>query len=281
MPSEMLWLLLLVIGWAVVAGIKYLFFWRARGIQLYPEGQLQHFGHRGAPSHAPENTIPSFQAAFAAGMDGIELDVMETADGELVVMHDRELERLTNGSGYVRDTSYSIIAGLHVTYGQGQTSSPISVPSLEEVLDILPPGKIINIELKTRGWLDRGFEEKVVALVRRFRLVKRVIISSFNPLSLIKVRALEPEVAIGYIWRKTKVPWYLRKPYLMHLVHPDFFHPHVVLVTPEIVAKAHRRGMRVNVWTVNNRPMLRYLETIGVDGIFTDFPELVHGEEEA
>ena len=134
---------------------------------------------------------------------------------------------------------------------------------------------LINIELKIRRWFNPGFEEKVIAMIRRYYLVKRTIVSSFSPLSLLKVRRLEPELAIGYIWRDTHVPWYLRQPYFVNLVHPDVLHPHVIVITPETVDKAHRRGMKVNVWTVDIRPMIQYLESIGVDGIFTDFPDLV------
>ena len=277
MPGGLVGLLLLAAGagWLLAVAIRYLWFWRAGEVRFYPPGRLLCLAHRGMSSRAPENTLPAFQAAFEAGVDGVEMDVMETADGEVIVKHDHDLERVTEGSGYVWETTYEAIAGLDAAYRWGDAYPPTRIPRLAEVLEILPRDVLINIELKTRRWLNPGFEEKVVALVRQYRLVKRTIISSFNPVSLLRVRWLEPELTIGYIWRDTLVPWYLRKPYFVNLVHPDCLHPHVVVVTPEVVARAHRRGMKVNVWTVNNRPMIQYLASIGVDGVFTDFPELV------
>jgi glycerophosphoryl diester phosphodiesterase len=274
-PSALPWLALLVLGWVAVVAVRHLWFWHARVVPFYGEERILRLAHRGVPSRAPENTMPGFQEAFRVGMDGIELDVMQTADGEVVVTHDYDLERNTDGSGYVWELPYQAIAGLNAAHQWGPASPPTPVPRLADVLENLPEHMLVNIELKTRYWFQSGLVKSVVQLVRRYRLVKRTIISSFNPFSLLITRWLEPELALAYIWRTTYVPWFLRKPYLMNLVHPDLFHPHVVLVTPDLVNRAHRRGLQVNVWTVNNRPAIEYLKSIGVDGIFTDFPELV------
>ncbi len=275
MSGLLTWVVILLAALAVVGVIRYLLFWQAREVTFYPEGRLLCLAHRGVPSRAPENTLPAFQEAFKAGVDCVELDVMETADGVLIVRHDYYLEEGTGGNGYVWELPYAAIAGFNATHRWEDKFPPTPIPRLEDILKVLPEDVLINIELKTRRWFNPGFEEKVIALVRQYYLVKRTIVSSFNPLSLLKVRWLEPELVIGYIWRDTLVPWYLRRPYFVNLVHPDFLHPHVIVMTPEIVDKAHRRGMKVNVWTVNNRPMIQYLKSIGVDGIFTDFPELV------
>jgi glycerophosphoryl diester phosphodiesterase len=269
------WVFILLAGLAVAIGVRYLWFWRAREASFYPEGRLLCLAHRGVPSRAPENTLPAFQAAFEAGVDGIELDVMETADGVLIVKHDHDLERVTEGTGYVWETTYEVIADLDAAYRWRGAYPPTRIPRLEEVLEALPPEALVNIELKTWRWFNPGFEERVVALVRHHRLVKRTIISSFNPLTLTKVRRLEPELLIALNWWDVDVPWFLRRPYFASLVHPDFLHPSVDVVTRGVVARAHCWGMKVNVWTVNNRPMIQYLKSIGVDGIFTDFPELV------
>lgn len=231
--------------------------------------------HRGVPSLAPENTLPSFEEAVEAGADGIELDVVETADGEVIVRHDFDLERTTDGTGYVWDTTYQALSQLNAAYRwQGRFPRTVT-PRLADVLESLPDHMVLNIELKSNNWRSTGLEEKVVALVRRYRLVKRTIISSFNPYWLWRVRWLEPELRIGYILSDVDVPWSLRRPYFLNLVRPDLLHVGAEMVTPEMVIKAHRRGMKVNAWTVNNRPMIEYLKSIGVDGVFTDFPELV------
>ena len=276
MVSDVLpWVFILLAGLAVAIGVRYLLFWQARVVPFYPEERILCLAHRGVPSRAPENTLPAFQEAFKAGVDCVELDVMETADGVLIVKHDYHLEEDTEGNGYVWELPYAAIADLNAAHRWGGKIPPTRIPRLEDILKVLPEDVFINIELKIRRWFNPGFEEQVIAMIRRYYLVKRTIVSSFSPLSLLKVRRLEPELAIGYIWRETFMPWYLRRPYFVNLVHPDILHPHVIVTTPEIVDKVHRRGMKVNVWTVNNRPMVQYLKSIGVDGIFTDFPELV------
>lgn len=276
MDTITFWLSLLLMVGAVTAALRYLWFWKVRDAGLHPEKRLLILGHRGVPSQAPENTLPGFQAALAAGLDGIELDVMETVDGELVVTHDYDLEWQTDGTGYVHETAYDQLVILNAAHRWGADYPPTPIPRLEDVLRVLPEHAIINVELKTLNWFHPGFERKVLAMIHRYDLEKRTIISSFNPFSLLKVRWLASEVAVGYIWRRdTQVPWYLRRPWLLNLVQPHFFHPQVYLVTPEFVEKAHQHGMKVNVWTVNNRPVIDYLKSLGVDGIFSDFPELV------
>ena len=115
----------------------------------------------------------------------------------------------------------------------------------------------------------------MVSRVRQNRMVNRSHLSLFDPYWLMRVRWLEPEFRIGYILSDVDVPWILRKPYFLNLVRPDLLHAGAEIVTPEMVIQAHRRGMQVSAWTGNNRPMIAYRKAIGVDGVFTDFPELV------
>ena len=276
MPSLIQLLLLAITGMALVAVVRYTLFWRVEEVSFYPAERLLCLAHRGVLSEAPENTLPAFQAAIDAGVDGVELDVMETADGVLIVTHPYDLESGTEGAGYFWERSYKEIASLNASHRWAGGYEVTRIPRLEEVLELLPDEFLVNLELKTRRWRVPGLEKKVLDLVRKYRNVKRTIISSFNPYSLLKVRQLEPEVTIGYNWWNLDVPWYLRRRTLANLVHPDCLHPGAHMVTPEVVAWAHRKGMKGNVWTVNNRPLLEYLRSIGVDGIFTDFPQLVH-----
>ena len=276
MPSLIQLLLLAITGMAVIALVRYAFFWRVKEVPFYPAGRLLCLGHRGVPSEAPENTMPAFQAAIDAGVDGVEMDVMDTADGVIIVAHDYDLESSTEGTGYYWERTYEEIASLNASHRWAGGYELTRIPRLEEVLALFSDDILVNLELKTRRWRVPGLEKKVVELVRRHRNVRRTIISSFNPYSLLKVRLLEPALAIGYNWWNLDVPWYLRRPTFVNLVHPDCLHPGSHMVTPEVIAWAHRKGMKVNVWTVNNRPMIEYLRSIGVDGIFTDFPQLVH-----
>ena len=270
-----MWVVIVALVVFATWAVRRMRFWQARELPFYRSGELFCLAHRGIPSLAPENTLPAFREAVVAGVDGIELDVLETADGVVIVRHDFDLERTTDGEGYVWERSWDEISRLNAAYRRPEGYPPTPVPRLDEVLALIPGDMLINIEIKSHHWHPTGIEAKVVELVGKQNLVERTMISSFNPLVLLKVRRLEPRLALALIWWDEDVPWLLRRPRLLGLVRPDCLHPNMALVTPEVVNRAHRRGMRVNVWTVNNRPMIEYLRSIGVDGIFTDFPELV------
>ncbi len=269
--------LLLVAAWAVWR----LWSWRVRPLITLPPDRLVCWGHRGMPSKAPENTIPSFEAAIAAGVDGIEIDVMPTADGVLVVKHDFDLERQTDGAGLVQNITYEQLKKWNAAHRWpgGYPAQP--TPRLEDVLALAPEGLLINIEMKANRWRPVGIERSVVDAVRQFGILDRTIVSSFNPNWLLNIRRLEPRLALGYLWWDVDVPWWLKRPTFYHWVRPEFLHPSANLVTAQLVDRAHRRGVRVNTWTVNNLPMIAHLKGLGVDGIFTDYPELVHKANQA
>jgi len=269
------WLPALAALLALGAAIRRIWFWQVRAAPFHKPGQLLCLAHRGILSRAPENTLPAFEETIKAGVDGIELDVMETADGVVVVRHDFDLEHTTDGTGYVWERPYEYLAGLNAAAAWGGSYPRTPLPTLEEALALIPSDMLVNIELKAHRWRSAGLEEKVVALVRECRRVQHTIISSFNPYWLMQVRRLEPQLRLGFLWRDVDMPWYLRRPVFLNLVQPDFLHPSLRVVTPAVVERAHRRGMKVNVWTVNNRPMIKHLKAMGVDGVFTDFPELV------
>lgn len=250
-------------------------FWTARPVENYPSGHLVCWGHRGVPSRAPENTLASFEAAIAAGVHGIELDVMESADGVVVVRHDFTLERTTEGAGLVRDHTYGELSRLNAAHHWDGDFPGQQIPRLEEVLALVPDGLWVNVELKAHRWRPTPLLSEVVAQLRKFGLLSRAMISSFNPLWLMKIRQLEPRLPLAYLWWDVDVAWYLARPILLNLVRPEFFHPSLKLTTSKVIARAHRHGARVNVWTVNDRAQVAELEALGVDGIITDYPELV------
>ncbi|MFC1481635.1 glycerophosphodiester phosphodiesterase [Candidatus Neomarinimicrobiota bacterium] len=239
-----------------------------------PNEQLKCYGHRGVPSAAPENTLPSFELAYQADVDGIELDVMLSRDGVPIVRHDFDLERTTDGTGYVWDRDWSYLSTLNAAHRwENYPFTPI--PRLADVLVGLPDRLIINIELKANSWRSVGLEEQVVALVHEYEVADRTVLSSFNPWWLMRCRRLAPDIPIALIWWDEHVPWFLKKPYFLPIIKPDYLHSCIRVTTLRVVEKAHAQNMQVNVWTPNNRPLIAHLKAIGVDGIITDFPELV------
>lgn len=260
-----------LIGFVVVQ----MFYSRVRQRVVLPSRRPLCFAHRGFSSQHPENTIPAFRAAFDAGVDGIELDVTLSADGQVVVRHDFDLERTTDGVGYVWEHTYDSLKKFNAAHYFGGNYPFEGIPLLTDVLDILPPSTIINIELKSFKNRSYGIERKVVQLVRQYGIENRTIISSFNPFWLLKIRLLAPELSIAFIWWNEDVPLLLKRPHFVTILRPEMFHPAAHLITPAMVGEAHRRGMIVSAWTVNNLPMIQHLHEIGVDGIITDNPEIV------
>lgn len=224
---------------------------------------------------APENTLPSYLKAVEAGLEAIEMDVIATRDGKIVCSHNLDLERETNGSGYIHEMTYQELEDVDAAANFPEFS-PSKLPLLEDALDVIPDDRIVDIEIKAAGYVDVKAAWRVVRIVRKRNLYHRVMVSSFHPLVIGTVKWLDRRIPTAYIWTdRDLVPRLLRKPRFVSLVHPDFFHPEAHLVSKDLLRSARDRGMRVNVWTVNNRPAMEWLLRLGVDGLFSDFPELM------
>lgn len=227
--------------------------------------------HRGASMYAPENTIAAFELAVEMGADAIELDTMLTADGTPIVIHDPSLERTTNGSGSVASKTVAEIKLLDAGSMFDARFAEEKIPTLEEVFSAVGNKILINVELKNYASPLDHLPETVIDLVVKKGLADRVLLSSFNPIALIKAqRAYEnirraaltgggPKIIRGVIE-----------------VFTNYFalHPEVSLVNQEMVVKHHAAGNRVNVWTVNEESVMMKLLSMGVDGLITDKPDI-------
>lgn len=235
-------------------------------------------GHRGACGLAPENTLVAFRKAQELGAEWVELDIQLSADGHLVVFHDDTLERTTDKGGNRRPTELTLaeLKALDAGSWFGKQFAGETIPTLDEVLAEFGGKVSVNIEIKSqpRFEVDNGIEAKVVQLVRRFDLFDGVLISSFDPNRLVVTHQLEPRLKLGALY-VPKTLAYLPEPdpfKLATLTSASALHPHHSLVTPALVEQAHRLGLQVNVWTVNNKTDMARLADLGVDMIMTDFP---------
>lgn len=224
------------------------------------------FGHRGAREVAPENTMAAFQKALALGADGIELDVMLSADGIPVVIHDYTLERTTNGRGRVAEHTLAQLRALDAGGGE-------PIPTLAEVLDAFGDSLRINIELKIASAADDGLVARVAQLVAERGLFDTVLISSFNPLALWRMRRADARLARGLLYAPG-VPLYLRRAWVAPFLALDAMHPHFSMVDAVYMRWARRRGYHVNVWTVNDPGEMERLLDLGVDVLITDRPDI-------
>jgi glycerophosphoryl diester phosphodiesterase len=239
---------------------------------LFRPGRILNFAHRGAREVAPENTLAAFHVAQEIGASGVELDVMLTSDGEVVVIHDDTLDRTTDGSGRVRDMTLSKLKTLDAGSWFDPRFAGQRIPTLQEVLELIGGRMILDIELKSRSLTDDRLEVKVVELVERNDLVDSAILSSFNPLAIWRVKRLNPRLATGLLYMED-TPLPLRRAWLRPLVRPDGLHPRHTMVRPAYVCWAKERGYSIIAWTVNDLHEMRRLIGLGVDGVITDRPE--------
>jgi glycerophosphoryl diester phosphodiesterase len=232
------------------------------------------FAHRGASYEAPPNTLVAFLLAVELGADGIEFDAHLSKDGQVVVIHDFDVEATTDGQGLVRDKTLAELQELDA----GSRFDPVfagqRIPTLQEVIDAVGHRLLFNIELKTMGLGDDGLAAAVVRLVEENGLLDRVVVSSFNPLAVWRVKRLNPTIATGLLYCDD-MPFYLRRPWLRLLVRPDALHPDYTLVDGEYMRWAKKQGYRVNVWTADDPGEMWRLRRQAVDIIITNRPDLL------
>jgi glycerophosphoryl diester phosphodiesterase len=231
--------------------------------------------HRGARRQAPENTMAAFRLAAEMGADGVELDVQLSKDGEAVVIHDFNVDRTTNGSGPVKDLTLVELQRLDAGSWYSAEYATQRIPTLAQVLQEFGPRLILNIELKKAIPHANGLEAEVVRLIEDTNLTSRVIISSFNPLALWRVRRLNPNMSTGLLYEPDQ-PIYLRGRWLQPLVQPQALHPRWDMINEQFVTRSHQHGLAVRPWTCNEPDAMRRLIDWHADAIITDCPDLLY-----
>ena len=216
-------------------------------------------GHRGAKGYEPENTLLSFEKAIQLGCDYVELDV-HLADEELFVIHDSSVDRTTNGSGKISELTREQIKSLDA--GNGQT-----IPTLTEVLELIDSRCGVNIELKGPGTAEPVCD-LLTSLSNRSLLSFPVVISSFDYKEL---DAASKKFRRGILFEKLPVDWIeLARDYSAWSVNLSFKE-----VSLDITKTAHSHGFQVLAYTVNDPSDITKLTLLGVDGIFSDFPDRI------
>ncbi len=215
-------------------------------------------GHRGARAYEPENTVRSFRKAVEMGVDAVELDIRKTKDNELVVIHDENVKKTTNGNGLVSDLTLQQIKGF-------STDKNDKIPTLKEAFEAIDKKVIVFVELK-----ETGYEDQVLQVIDKMNRKKSVVVVSFLEDALKKVRQLDPEIQTGLIYAKHKNPlksalelkaqWLLAFYRFIHTAN---------------VQKAHENGLKVLVWTVNTPGEVAEMKKKGVDAIASDKPDIL------
>ncbi len=228
--------------------------------------------HRGFSSRAPENTMSAFKTALEFGVDGLELDVHLSRDGEVVVCHDERVDRTTDGHGFIKDLTWPELRELDAGSWFDLRFSKERIPKLQEVLKFVAGiHLLLNIELKTDIFRYPGIEKKVIRMVKNHGLMKQCIISSFYHYSLINISTIAPEMRTGILYEAG-----LYKPWDYALLFgAAALHPPCDSLTPETVAQAKLKGLTVNTWTVDELPEIEKAWKAQVDGIITNRPDRV------
>lgn len=233
--------------------------------------QTDIFAHRGASHYAPENTVPAFELAHQQGADGIELDVQLTKDGELVVIHDETIDRVSDGRGAVRDYTLEELKGFSF-HNHMEQYGKVEIPTLREVLRLIKRwGMKLNIELKTGIYPYPGIEEKTLEMVRQEKVEKQVIYSSFNHYTIRRIRQLDPKAETAYLFSDVilDVDKYAARNGVSGL-HPALYHVKMENFLREYLDS----GLAVRVWTVNQKADMEELIRAGVDAVITNKPDV-------
>ena len=228
------------------------------------------WAHRGASAYAPENTIPAFKLAIEQGADGIEFDVQRTADGHLVVIHDENINRTSNGFGKVVDLTLEELRRCDFSHGFVGFRK-VRIPTLQETLELLAPTDlVINVELKNSIEPYPGLEDEALEIVREAGVLDRTIFSSFNHYSLANLRGRVGSHQIGLLFAESLFdPWRYAKMFGAGAIHPNRLainHPHFMWL-------CHEAGVKAHVWTVDDEHEVEHMKALGVDAIITNFPD--------
>lgn len=217
--------------------------------------------HRGDTKAALENTLPAVDSALKLGVDGIEVDLRITRDGHVVVFHDDDLQRLAGRPEGIEDLGLSDIRKVFLKSGA-------LIPTLEELLDLTRDRCLLNLELKAARHWSGALVASVVRILKDFHLSESILISSFQPIFLWRMKRLAPDLARGYLFESKM---FLHR-FLMPLVNPSSVNPPLKYVDSKLIETQHGRGRRVFVWTVNDGEDMKRLIDLGIDGLITDEP---------
>ena len=224
------------------------------------------YAHRGASEYTPENTMLAFYTGMYMGANGIETDVQRTKDGVLVLFHDETVDRVTNGTGLLADFTLAELQQLNVT----KNGLVDKIVAFEDFLQHFAFRDIVfAIELK-----GPGVEEETADLLRKYNMLEKTVVTSFNPEYLEKFRAYAPEFETGCLCGESEgrpINAQLEKK-LLELGITEIC-PDVEEMTEELVTRWHSMGLRVRAWGVRDEELMRHAYACGADGMTVNFPD--------
>lgn len=238
-------------------------------------------GHRGAAGYAPENTLASVQKALDLGVDRIEIDVHQSKDSVVVVLHDESVNRTTNGEGIIAEMNYNEIRQLDAGSYFDQKFNREKIPSLEEVFQLVNGKCDLLIEFKNGNDHYPRIEEHVIELIQKYEALDWCIVHSFNTKVLVRMHHKLPSLRLHKLFivqfRFTPIYYDLSfenfdpndYPYIEEYSINEYF------ANREIIGRLQGMGKKVNVWTLNDPKKIEAYKSLGIDGIISDYPDLI------
>ena len=251
--------LILISGLLIIAGFI--------ACQSKSPKEIRITAHRGASGLAPENTMASVVLAMKIGAHFSEIDVQETADGELILLHDNSLNRTTDRDGNIWEQNLSDLQGVDAGSWFSPQFAGEPVPTFEQIVDTVKDKMKLNIELKMNGHQQK-LAARVVDLIQRKNFISQCIVTSFDREEIRVVKNLDPAIKTGYIFSKMPDEDLWTGEF-------DLISVNHKLVTAELVRNAHKAGKEVHVWTVNKAEEMKKLIDLGVDNIITNYPDVL------
>lgn len=231
------------------------------------------FAHRGSLTEAPENTIPAFQKALEHGAKAFELDVQLTKDDELVICHDHKMSRFNEKfPGLIKDFTLEEIKQIDVGTSFSNAFTGTTLATLDEVLERCPKDILLNIEVKNIPVIYDGIEYLLLDRLSDHQRMEHVIISSFDHVALQKVQEITPSMPLGMLfYYRILNAWNYAKNSGLNITS---IHPNNVYTDEEFIANCHAAGYQVYPYTVNTMERYEELLDYGVDGVFSNNPEI-------
>ncbi len=237
--------------------------------------------HRGANKVAPQNTLPAFEAALEIGIDGFETDVHITADGHPIICHNYEIDETSDGTGTITAMTLEEIRAHDFGSYYDEKFKGTKAPTLEEFLTLCESTDIdvMNIEIKPSKENDMTVVRKTIEAVKAHGLFDKLLVSSFSPKMLLESKKIDRKCKTAFLYspqQKIFIKLLFNAATFAKALGLTALHPHFSLVNEKYVTKAHQLGIKVNPWTVNKEKDIRRMIKCGVDGIITDYPDVVN-----
>lgn len=238
---------------------------------------MLNFAHRGFSAYYPENTMLAFKKAYEVGIDGIELDVQMSKDGVLLIAHDENCLRCTSQDLKIVDSYASTLLSLdagsffRTRLAPEYQNEKITIPSLEEYLFWVKNTDIVtNIELKTSVFEYKGIEDKVLKLVDKYNLNDKVIYSSFNHETMLRIKHLNSKAKCGLLTES----WLIDPLFYCQKLAMDAYHPYYRSVNKEMALAFKNAGIELNVYTVNTKADIELMKEYDINACIGNYPDL-------